>query len=106
MSRPADKFNDEPMVRKPILMPPTLITEIEKMAKKASEQEKRSVSLAEVVRRALMEYDPNAKTDNDEILNTLLDGIIKSTKETTQVVRKLNKKLDKSYKELMHGDNG
>ena len=105
MARPANKVVDENMVRKPILMPPSLIADIEKLAKKASKMENRSVSFAEMVRRALLDYDPNANATDDEMLDALLDSIIKSTKETTQVVQRLNQKLDKSYKELMSGNN-
>jgi len=72
--------------------------QVEKMAKQASEEENRSVSFAEIVRRALVDYEPKADEDND-LVEALLDGIIASTQETVAEVRKLNKKLDKSAKE-------
>jgi len=105
MSRTAERVAGDAMVRKPILMPKKLITEVEKMAQQASDQEKRNVSFAEMVRRALAQYNPNDIEENDAVMNALLDNIIKSTKETKQTVRKLNKRLDKSYKELMNGNN-
>ncbi len=105
MATPADKMKDEAMVRKPILMPPTLILKIEKIAETASKFESRTVSFAEVVRRALNNYDPALDGSDEEMIEALLDGVIKSTKETVMTVHKLNKKLDKSYKELTRGIN-
>lgn len=103
MATPADKMKDEAMVRKPILMPSTLISQVEKIAKTASQAENRPVSFAEVVRRAVASYDPTLNGSDNEMIEALLDGVIKSTKETAKTVRKLNKKLDKSYKELARG---
>ena len=98
MGRPVDKMTEEPMVRKPILMPPALIRQVEKIAKQASKKENRAVSFAEIVRRALRNYEPKA-ADENELVEALLDGIIRSTQETVAEVRRLNRKLDKSAKE-------
>ena len=98
MGRPIDKMTEEPMVRKPILMPPALIRQVEKIAKQASKKENRAVSFAEIVRRALRNYEPKA-ADENELVEALLDGIIRSTQETVAEVRRLNRKLDKSAKE-------
>jgi len=105
MVRPLDKLDEKPMVRKPILMPPSLIRQVEKMAKQASKEENRSVSFAEIVRRALVDYEPKAAKDSD-LVEALLDGIITSTQETVAEVRKLNQKLDKSAKERSRERNG
>ena len=105
MVRPVHKLDEKPMVRKPILMPPSLIRRGEKMAKQASKEESRSVSFAEIVRRALADYEPKTAEDND-LVEALLDGIITSTQETVAEVRKLNKKLDKSAKERSRERNG
>ena len=98
MARPVSKITEEPMVRKPILMPPALIRKVEKMAKQATKEENRAVSFAEIVRRALTDYEPKA-ADENELVDALLDGIITSTQETVAEVRKLNRKLDKSARE-------
>ncbi len=105
MARPLHKLNEKPMVRKPILMPPSLVQRVEKMAKQASKEENRSVSFAEIVRRALMNYEPKAAESN-ELAEALLDGIILSTQETVAEVRKLNRKLDKSARERSRERNG
>jgi len=105
MGSPVDKMTEEPMVRKPILMPPALIRQVEKMAKQASKEENRAVSFAEIVRRALADYEPTAANEN-ELVEALLDGIITSTQETVAEVRKLNRKLDKSAKERSRERNG
>ncbi len=94
------------MVRKPILMPQALISRVEKVATTASKAENRTVSFAEIVRRAITNYKPNTNNDDDKMLEALLDGVIKSTNDTVKIVRKLNKKLDKSYKELSRGNDG
>ena len=90
------------MVRKPVLMPPVLVGHVEQLAKRASKEEKRPVSFAEIVRRAVNDYRPD-NTDGDEIIETVLDEIIASTRETINEVRRLNRKLDKSDKERLHG---
>ena len=98
MARPVDKMAEGAMVRKPILMPPALVQRVEKISKQASKDENRTVSFAEIVRRALTEYEPNA-ADENELVDALLDGIIASTQQAVAEVRKLNRKLDKSARE-------
>jgi len=105
VARPVYKMTEEPMVRKPILMPPALIRQVEKIAKQASKEENRAVSFAEIVRRALADYEPKA-ADENELVDALLDGIITSTQETVAEVRKLNRKLDKSARERSRERNG
>ena len=99
MGRPVDKMTEEPMLRKPILMPPALIRQVEKIAKQASKEENRTVSFAEIVRRALADYEPKAANEN-ELVEVLLDGIITSTQETVAEVRKLNRKIAEKQKRL------
>lgn len=103
MARPADKITDQPMVRKPILMPADMVSVLNKIATKASKQEKRNVSFGEIVRRAVAEYDPENKDDN--IDEAIIESLISTTQETIGIVRKLNKKLDKSDKERKRGCN-
>lgn len=102
MSRPAaDVYNkDERMERKPILMPPSLINHTDKLARKASKKEKRTVSFAEIVRRALRDYDPNTEKEGDEVLEALADALIKSTQDTAAYLKRVEKKLNATHADL------
>ncbi len=82
-------------IRKPIMMDPAQIRLVEGLSKKASKKEKRTVSFAEIVRRAVDAYELSGD-DDEELLNSLLDEIIHTTEETVRNVRKLNQKLDQS----------
>ena len=82
-------------IRKPIMMAPSQIELVEALSKKASEKEKRTVSFAEIVRRAVDAYELSGN-DDEELLNTLLDEIIHTTEETVCEVKKLNRKLNQS----------
>ncbi len=83
------------MTRKPIMMTPSQIKLVEALSKRASEKEKRTVSFAEIVRRAVDAYEASGD-DDEELVNTLLDEIIHVTEETVREVKKLNQKLDQS----------
>ena len=87
-------------IRKPIMMAPSQIELVEELSKKASEKEKRTVSFAEIVRRAVDAYELS-DNDDEELLNTLLDEIIHTTEETVREVKKLNRKLNQSSKESL-----
>lgn len=82
-------------IRKPIMMAPAQIELVEKLSKKASEKEKRTVSFAEIVRRAVDAYELSGN-DDEELLNSVLDEIIHTTEETVREVKKLNQKLNQS----------
>ncbi len=84
-------------IRKPIMMAPSQIEWVEELSKKASKKEKRTVSFAEIVRRAVDAYEANGD-DDEELLNKLLDEIVNMTEETVCEVKKLNRKLDQSGK--------
>lgn len=85
-------------IRKPIMMAPSQIKLVEGLSKKASIKEKRTVSFAEIVRRAVDAYELSGD-DDEELLNSLLDEIIHTTEETVREVKKLNKKLNQASKE-------
>ena len=85
-------------IRKPIMMAPSQIKLVEDLSKKASKKEKRTVSFAEIVRRAVDAYELSGD-DDEELLNTLLNEIIHTTEETVREVKKLNKKLIQPSKE-------
>ena len=82
-------------IRKPIMMAPSQIKLVEGLSKKASNKEKRTVSFAEIVRRAVDAYELSSD-DDEELLNTLLDEIIHTTRATVREVKKLNHKLNQS----------
>ena len=84
-------------IRKPIMMAPSQIKWVEELSKKASKKEKRTVSFAEIVRRAVDAYEAHGDND-EELLNELLDEIVNMTGETVREVKKLNQKLDRSGK--------
>jgi len=84
-------------VRKPIMMAPSQVKRVQLLSSKASNKEKRTVSFAEIVRRAVDAYELSGN-DDEALLNALLDEIIHSTEETTEEVKRLNAKLDRSSK--------
>jgi hypothetical protein len=92
-------------IRKPIMMAPAQIKLVESLSKKASNKEKRTVSFAEIVRRAVDAYELSGD-DDEELLNSLLDEIIHTTKETVREVKKLNQKLEQSQKREFINERG
>lgn len=89
------KDNDGRMERKPILMPPSLIGYVDALAGKASKEENRNVSFAEIVRRALISYEPKGNKEDEEMVEAILDSLNASIKDTVKDLKKLNKKLAK-----------
>ncbi|HHM04376.1 MAG TPA: hypothetical protein ENJ19_01360 [Gammaproteobacteria bacterium] len=85
---------DERMERKPVLMPPDLIRKTERLAQEAK------VSFAEIVRRALWDYDPGKQAENDSTLEALADALLQSIRETGDYLDKLEQKLDTTHREL------
>lgn len=84
-------------IRKSIMIAPSQIKLVEELSKKASKKEKRTVSFAEIVRRAVDAYEAHGD-DDENLLNGLLDVIVLMTEETVGEVRRLNQKLDQSGK--------
>ena len=70
----AATVRQEPMLRKPILMPPSMIQEVDKIAKA------RNVSFAEVVREAVSSFASQPTTDDEVLLETLAETMITTTK--------------------------
>ncbi len=97
------KNKSNSMVRKITLMSPKLIARIECIAKNASIAENRHISFAEIVRRALSNYNPTPSKSEEKLLEALLDSVIKSTNDTVKSVRQLNQKLDASYIKMTSG---
>lgn len=98
---PKLRLNDERMARKPILMPPSMIKRVEQIAAHASQQENRTVSFAEIVRRALEAYDPQVEEDDDDAaLEALAAALCESNQATIAHLEDLEKKLDETHGQL------
>ena len=88
MTTPARR---ETMLRKPILMPPSMI---DKVAKIANE---RKVSFAEVVREAVDAFDGDLSMEDEALLEALADNMIKTTREVVEKIDAIEKRLDETH---------
>jgi len=88
MTTPA---NRETMLRKPILMPPSMIAKVDKIANE------RKVSFAEVVRKAVDAFDGDLSMENETLLETLADTMIKTTREVVDKIDAIEKQLDETH---------
>lgn len=90
----------ETMQRKPILMPPTMISRIDEIARK------KKVSFAEVVREAVDAFDSELSQDNMVLLEAMADNLIESTRDTIKRIDELAQRLDETHAmlEATHGD--
>lgn len=64
-----------PMLRKPILMPPRMIANLDEIASD------RKVSSAEVVRKAVEAFDGDLTPEEGALLNALAETMIRTTRE-------------------------
>lgn len=81
----------ETMLRKPILMPPSMIEKVDKIAKN------KNVSFAKVVREAVNAFDSETSADDSIILNTLADTMIRTTQEVVKKMEEVEKRLDATH---------
>ena len=88
MDKPA---RQETMLRKPILMPPSMIDKVNKIAND------REVSFAEVVREAVDAFDGDLSIENEALLEALADTMIKTTQEVVKKIDEVEKKLDETH---------
>ena len=88
MTTPAQR---ETMLRKPILMPPSMI---DKVAKIANE---RKVSFAEVVREAIDAFDGDLSMEDEALLEALADTMIKTAREVVEKIDTIEKQLDETH---------
>ena len=84
----------ETMQRKPILMPPSMIKKVDKIAKN------KKVSFAEVVREAVNSFDSETSSDDAALLEVLADTMIGAVKDTIARINEVEKKLDTTHKIL------
>ena len=88
MDKPA---RQETMLRKPILMPPTMIDKVDKIAND------RKVSFAEVVREAVDAFDGDLSMEDEALLEALADTMIKTTQEVVKKIDEVEKRLDETH---------
>ncbi len=88
MTTPAQR---ETMLRKPILMPPSMIDKVDKIANE------RKVSFAEVVREAVDAFDGDLSMVDEALLEALADTMIKTTREVVEKIDAIEKRLDETH---------
>jgi hypothetical protein len=81
----------ETMLRKPILMPPSMIERVSKIAKI------KKVSFAAVVRDAVSSFDGDNMSDDEAILEALADIMIKTTQDLVRKIDEIEKRLDDTH---------
>jgi len=87
----ATQAQHETMQRKTILMPPEMISKIDKIARS------RNISFAKVVREAVDAFDENIAVENSALLEALADTIIQTTKDVAKKIKAIGKNLDETY---------
>jgi transaldolase len=88
MTTPAQR---ETMLRKPILMPSSMIDKVDKIANE------RKVSFAEVVREAVDAFDGDLSTEDEALLEALADTMIKTAREVVEKIDAIEKRLDETH---------
>ena len=81
----------ETMLRKPILMPPSMIDKVDKIAND------RKVSFAEVVREAVNAFNGDLSLQDETLLEALADTMIKTTQDVVKKIDEVEKKLDETH---------
>ena len=88
MTTPAQR---ETMLRKPILMPPSMIDKVDKIANE------RKISFAEVVRQAVDAFDGDIAMEDEALVEALADTMIKTTREVVEKIDAIEKRLDETH---------
>jgi hypothetical protein len=81
----------ETMRRKPVLMPPEMISKVDKIARG------RNVSFAKVVREAIDAFDEGLAMENSALLEALADTMIQTTQDVVKKIEAIEKKLDETH---------
>ncbi len=81
----------ETMLRKPILMPPSMIKKVDGIAKR------KKVSFAEVVREAVNAFGEKATSEDEHILDALADTMINTTANLIHRMDEIEKRLDNTH---------
>ena len=88
MTTPAQR---ETMLRKPILMPSSMIDKVDKIANE------RKVYFAEVVREAVDAFDGDLSMEDEALVEALADTMIKTTREVVEKIDAIEKRLDETH---------
>jgi len=88
MTTPAQRGT---MLRKPILMPSSMIDKVDKIANE------RKVSFAEVVREAVDAFDGDLSMEDEALVEALADTMIKTTREVVEKIDAIEKRLDETH---------
>ena len=88
MNTPA---RQETMLRKPILMPPEMISKVDRIARG------RNISFAEVVRQAVEAFNGDASAENTALIEALAETMIRTTQEVINKIDAVEKRLDKTH---------
>lgn len=88
MATPAQR---DTMLRKPILMPPSMIDKVDKIANE------KKVSFAEVVREAIEAFDGDLSKEDEALVEALADTMIKTTREIVAKIDAVEKRLDETH---------
>ena len=88
MTTPAPR---KTMLRKQILMPPSMIEKVDKIAIK------RKISFAEVVREAVDAFDGDLFMEDEAIVEALADTMIKTTRELVEKIDAIETQLDETH---------
>ena len=91
--------HQETMQRKPILMPPEMISRVDRIAKA------KNVSFAKVVRDAVDAFDEEMTKEDESLLEALADTLIKRTKAVAEKIDETIKRLDETHA-LLETQNG
>jgi hypothetical protein len=77
----------ETMLRKPILMPPSMIDKVDKIARD------RKISFAEVVREAVDAFDGDLAMEDKTLLQVLAEAMINSNRDVIKKLMRLKGNL-------------
>lgn len=81
----------ETMLRKPILMPPSMIKKVDCIAKQ------KKVSFAEVVREAVNAFNGKITSEDELVLDALADTMIHTTENLIKKMGEIEKRLDETH---------
>ena len=85
------QLQHETMRRKPVLMPPEMISKVDRIARG------RNVSFAKIVREAVDAFDEDYAMENSALLEALADTMIQTTKDVGEKIEAIEKKLDETH---------
>jgi hypothetical protein len=87
----ATSARHETMLRKPILMPPQMISKVDKIARG------KKVSFAEVVRDAVNAFDDEPAGESRALLEALAEVMIQTTDTIVKKIEAVEKRLDETH---------